>query len=134
MAFLKENPRSLALFFILSGIGGILVGMSEVAALATIARQPEGLSTIGKIYQVLVYVSIGIALVLLVGGVLFRVIANAVPMLVPATLVAAIIVKLVVLGMVPQTMVQGGISIAICAYLFFQYRRISGELTGSPKA
>ena len=52
-------------------------------------------------------------------------------MMAPTVLVAAIVLKLAVIAMLPTTAIQGGINTAICAYLLIQYRRISGELTTS---
>ena len=69
MAFLKESPRSLSLFFVLSGVGGLLTSLSELGVLSNVAQQPGGLSGVGQIYQVMVYVFITIAIVLLVSGV-----------------------------------------------------------------
>ena len=132
MAFLKESPRSLSLFFIISGMGGLLTSIYELGVLSNVTQQPGGLSGVGKIYQSLVYVFITIALVLLVSGILFRRIAASLPMLVPTVLAVAIVLKLAVIAMLPETAIQGGITTAICAYLLFQYRRISGELATSP--
>jgi hypothetical protein len=131
MAFLKESPRSLSLFFIISGVGGLLTSIYELGVLSNVAQQPGGLSGVGKIYQVLVYVFITIALVLLASGIFFRRLATSLPMLVPTVLAAAIVLKLAVIAMLPDTAIQGGITTAICAYLLFQYRRISGELATS---
>jgi|688.fasta_scaffold753438_1 hypothetical protein len=131
MAFLKESPRSLSLFFVLSGVGGLLTSLSELGVLSNVAQQTGGLSGVGQIYQVMVYVFITIAIVLLVSGVFFRRIATSLPMMAPTVLVAAIVLKLAVIAMLPTTAIQGGITTAICAYLLIQYRRISGELATS---
>lgn len=130
----KESARSLKTFFILSGVVGFAASLLELAMLASVAQQPGGLSTQGKVYQLLVVLSIAIAMFLFYSGVFFKLVATSVPYLVLYALGTAIVLRLVVIVMfpVPSTVAFGGFSVALCAYLLFQYRRVSEELRNAP--
>ena len=128
MPFLKESPRSLSMFFVVSGILGLLISLAQLVTISAIANQAGGLNGIGQAYRIIICVFIGLAVILIVCGVQFQKVARSAPGLAPTAILIAILLKIVSIAMMPAAMFQGVVSSLVLVYLFFQYRRISGEL------
>ena len=127
MGFMRETPKSLAVFFAVAGILGLLAGSAEMSQLNKIEDE-VGLTQKGKIYKMIAGAFLGIAAFLVVGGLAFKKIATAMPKLIPTVLTGAIVLKVIILIMFPMTAANAIISLLILGYLVSQYKRISLEL------
>ena len=127
MPFLKESPRSLSIFFIVSGVLGGLLGLIESAQLRHLDAG-QGLNGIGKFLLVSSYLQVGMAVVLIISGFMFTTVARKATLLLPAIMAVAILLRIVVIAVMPSARLSAAIGIAILLYLLVQYRRVASEL------
>ena len=124
MAFLKESPRMISGFFLISGILGIINSIMHLEEISDLTD----LSEIGQVYRVVTVLFLVISIIMLVAGIAFNRIATKVPKIVISALIILIFLKIITAWMVPETTSNTVVSILIAIYLLLQYKRISREL------
>lgn len=133
MTLMRETPRSIAIYFFISGALSLLSGIQELSQILAISKQPEGLSLIGELYRVVEYLLIGAAIFIIVIGTRFKQTVLATPARTPVVLAVVLVLKVAqaLLLLTPQAV--GGVLISgpLLTYLFFQTRRLTAELRSS---
>jgi len=125
---MRETQKTLSVFFIITGVLGLLLNLVQILQLSDLAKEAGGLSDVAQAYRVLEYFFMCVAALLLVVGISYSRIVKSFPYLVPAVLVVVIVLHILVAVMVPQTTGRAIGVVLLLSYLFFQSQRITREI------
>jgi hypothetical protein len=129
MAQMRETKGSISLYFILAGALSAFATFRELRQLSGAFQGFGSLSPVERAFLILELFFLCAAVVVFGIGVKYESVVKALPYLVPSLLVVLVVLNCLAAALFPLLLIRAILSALVYAYLFFQNRRITKEIT-----